>query len=136
MSKIQALRSDMLSETPTSPGIVRHLAFKGEGFLVARSRSNPGTVSGWHHHGEYDVYGYLVSGSARLESDRGEEIISLSPVISYMFLLIQSTAKSILPPRSQTSSSSSCAEQDLWLSTRIHHRVRHCLKARTTGMPP
>jgi len=80
MSDIQALPMNALKETPSSPGISRHLAFKGEDYLVVRARSEPGTTSGWHHHGDYDVYGYLVSGSARFESNDGKKsIISLSP---------------------------------------------------------
>lgn len=71
MSKIQALKADALSEAPSSPGITRHLAFKGEGNLVLRGRTTPGTISGWHHHGDHDVYGYLVSGTARFESGPG-----------------------------------------------------------------
>ena len=78
MSKIQALHADALSETPSSPGISRYLAFKGENYRVLRSRSDPGTVSGWHHHGEYDVYGYVAAGSARLEGkDGNNDVISL-----------------------------------------------------------
>jgi quercetin dioxygenase-like cupin family protein len=77
MSKLQALPADALPETPSSPGISRQLAFEGEGYLVLRSRSAPGTVSGWHSHGDHDVYGYLASGSARLEINNGEEAISL-----------------------------------------------------------
>jgi len=77
MSKLQAMPANALPETPTSPGISRQLAFEGEGFLVVRARSAPGTVSGWHHHGDHDVYGYLASGFARLESNNGEEGVSL-----------------------------------------------------------
>ena len=80
MSKIQSLSRNALDETPSSPGISRHLAFKGEDFLVVRARSEPGKTSGWHHHGEYDVYGYLVSGSARFETNgEKKDAISLSP---------------------------------------------------------
>jgi quercetin dioxygenase-like cupin family protein len=35
--------------------------------MVVRSRVDPGVVSGWHHHGDYGIYGYVVSGSARFE---------------------------------------------------------------------
>jgi uncharacterized RmlC-like cupin family protein len=78
MSKIHALRSDALSEAPSSPGITRHLAFKGDGNLVVRARTTPGAISGWHHHGDYDVYGYLASGSARFESGpAGQDAVSL-----------------------------------------------------------
>jgi quercetin dioxygenase-like cupin family protein len=71
MANIQALEKDALSEAPGSPGITRHLAFRGEGFVVVRSRVEPGVVSGWHHHGDYDVYGYIVSGSLRFENGPG-----------------------------------------------------------------
>ena len=71
MAEIQSLEKDTLSEAPGSPGITRHLAFRGEGFMVVRSRVEPGVVSGWHHHGEYDVYGYMVSGSVRFENGPG-----------------------------------------------------------------
>ncbi len=80
MVKIQALKKDGLSEAPGSPGITRHLAFQGEGFVVVRSRVEPGVVSGWHHHGDYDIYGYIVSGSARFESGPGgRDAISVGP---------------------------------------------------------
>ncbi|MGE5303280.1 MAG: cupin domain-containing protein [Alphaproteobacteria bacterium] len=78
MSKIQVLRSNALSEAPSSPSINRHLAFKDERNLVLRSRTTPGAISGWHHHGDYDVYGYLVSGSVRFESGpQGKDAVSL-----------------------------------------------------------
>ena len=80
MSRIQALPADSLSESASSPGITRHLAFKGEGYIVVRARTDPGAISGWHHHGDYDVYGYVSSGTARFESDLGEEdSISVGP---------------------------------------------------------
>jgi uncharacterized RmlC-like cupin family protein len=80
MSKIQALKREALSESSTSPGITRHLAFKDEGSKVLRSQTEPGTVSGWHHHGDYEVYGYVVSGSVRLENGSDKEnAISIGP---------------------------------------------------------
>lgn len=78
MSKIQALKRDALPEASASPGILRHLAFKGDSYLVLRARSDPGTVSGWHYHGDHDVYGYLVSGVARLEGESGKDAITLN----------------------------------------------------------
>lgn len=67
MSKIDALRGDALPQAAGTPGILRFLAFEGEGHVVIRSKADPGTVSAWHHHGDYEVYGYIVSGSERLE---------------------------------------------------------------------
>ncbi len=71
MTNIRALQKDTLPEAPGSPGITRHLAFREEDFLVVRSRVEPGVVSGWHHHGDYDVYGHLISGSIRFEHGPG-----------------------------------------------------------------
>jgi quercetin dioxygenase-like cupin family protein len=68
MSKIEVLTADALAKTPSTPGITRHVAFKGGNYMVIRSRTGPGTVSGWHHHGDHDVYGYVVSGTARFEN--------------------------------------------------------------------
>jgi len=63
-----------------SPGITRHLAFKDDKCMVLRARSEPGVISGWHTHGDYHVYGYLVSGTARLESGPDEvDAIFLQP---------------------------------------------------------
>lgn len=71
MSKIESLPRHALSAGPSSPGITRHLAFEGEGFRVLRARTEPGTVSGWHHHGDFHVRGYIVSGTVRFESGPG-----------------------------------------------------------------
>jgi quercetin dioxygenase-like cupin family protein len=80
MAKIQGVGKDALSEAPGSLGITRHMAFHGEGFLIVRSRVDPGIVSAWHHHGDYDVYGYMVSGDARFEGGPGgRDAISIGP---------------------------------------------------------
>jgi uncharacterized RmlC-like cupin family protein len=56
------------------------MAFQGEGFLVVRSRVDPGVLSGWHHHGDYDVYGYVVAGVARFEGGPGgRDAVSVGP---------------------------------------------------------
>jgi uncharacterized RmlC-like cupin family protein len=48
--------------------------------MVVRSRIEPGVVSGWLHHGDYDIYGYIVSGSARFENGPGgRDAISVGP---------------------------------------------------------
>ena len=71
MSTIQVLQKDALAEGASSPGITRNRAFEGKSVQVLRSRADPGTVSGWHNHGDHTVYGYVVSGTARLESGSG-----------------------------------------------------------------
>jgi quercetin dioxygenase-like cupin family protein len=68
MPKIEAQKKDALAKAPSTPGIQRELAFADGDHRVIRSRTEPGAVSGWHHHGEYDIFGYVVSGTARFES--------------------------------------------------------------------
>jgi len=41
MSKIQALQKDALTQGASSPGLTRHVAFKGDGVQVVRSRVEP-----------------------------------------------------------------------------------------------
>jgi len=79
MSKLEALPAEALSESSSTPGIKRHLAFKDEDHMVIRARTEPDMVSGWHHHGDHDVYGYVVSGVARFENAADEkEVITVS----------------------------------------------------------
>ncbi|MGD2058614.1 MAG: cupin domain-containing protein [Anaerolineales bacterium] len=73
MSAIEARYQEELDQAPASPGLRRFLAFDADGFRVVRSIGDPGTVSGWHHHGDYDVYGFMVSGKARFEKDGEDE---------------------------------------------------------------
>jgi uncharacterized RmlC-like cupin family protein len=48
--------------------------------LIVRACTEPGVRSGWHHHGDYDVYGYLVSGVVRFEEGPGEaDAVSVGP---------------------------------------------------------
>jgi quercetin dioxygenase-like cupin family protein len=80
MSKIQALRKEELPEAPSTPGIKRFLAFEGDGYLIIRSRAEPGAISAWHHHGDYEVHGFIISGSERLEfGAMGKESILVGP---------------------------------------------------------
>jgi quercetin dioxygenase-like cupin family protein len=80
MAKIRAVQRDALTEGQASPGIARDLAFKTDEAQVIRSRVHPGTVSGWHNHANHTVYGYVVSGTARLDSGPGgRDAVSIGP---------------------------------------------------------
>ena len=67
MATVATIQKDALIIGPSTPGIKRDFAFKGEGLLVLRSTTEPGIVSGWHRHGDYRVYGYMAKGSMLLE---------------------------------------------------------------------
>lgn len=80
MSKITALRHNDLSEAPATPGIRRFLAFEGDGFLIVHSHAEPGAISAWHHHGDHEVYGFIISGSERFEfGAAGREAVLVGP---------------------------------------------------------
>ena len=80
MGHIRCLAKDALAEAPGSPGIIRHLAVRGDEFSIVRSRVDAGVRSGWHHHGDYDVYGYLVSGAIQFEAGPGgRDAVSVGP---------------------------------------------------------
>jgi len=51
----------------STEGIVRKKAFESETTIVSQSQVAPGVVSGWHHHGTRQLYGFIVLGRLQLE---------------------------------------------------------------------
>ena len=54
-----------------TPGMVREQAFVSEDTWSGVVFTDPGMISGWHHHGEHDTYFYVASGRAVLEFGPG-----------------------------------------------------------------
>lgn len=54
-----------------TPGMVREQALATEGLWAGLVRTEPGMISGWHHHGDHDTSIYVVSGSLRMECGPG-----------------------------------------------------------------
>lgn len=80
MAEIQVVRRGAYADTDQTPGMVREQAFAREGVWTGVVRAAPGTVSGWHHHGEHDTYVYVVAGKLRLESGPGgRDVVELGP---------------------------------------------------------
>ena len=66
--------------TPPTPGMVREAAFPDEGRWTGFVRTDPGMVSGWHHHDGWDTYAYVVTGRLRLEfGPDGAESVEAGP---------------------------------------------------------
>src|SRR3989442_12839643 len=79
MSRIEVVRGSELGAGDSTKGIVRKKAFESENAIVSQSQVAPGVVSGWHHHGTRQLYGFIVSGRLQLEYFlRGQEIADLS----------------------------------------------------------
>ena len=51
--------------------MLRETAFEIDGSTLMRARAEARAASGWHHHGERDVLGYVVRGRARFEFGPG-----------------------------------------------------------------
>jgi uncharacterized RmlC-like cupin family protein len=80
MERIEVVRGHELKKADSTQGIVRSKAFEATGVLYAQSRIAGGVVSGWHHHGERDLYGFLASGRLRLQYGEGEkDAVELAP---------------------------------------------------------
>ena len=76
--RIVALARDGLTAAPGYPGITRELAFESDRALQIRVRGDGLAATGWHHHGEREVFGYLVKGRARFEfGPNGSESVEL-----------------------------------------------------------
>ena len=67
MPEIDVVRGTDLKKGEATPGISREKAFESSRVLVSRTRLDRGAVSGWHHHGTHELYGFMVSGRIRLE---------------------------------------------------------------------
>lgn len=71
MAAIEVVTPDNLEIGDQTPGIVRKVAFKTDNNIMVQAHVDGGTTSGWHHHGDRDVYGYLVKGAAAFEYGSG-----------------------------------------------------------------
>src|SRR2546421_4376117 len=67
MPRIDVVHGTDLKKGESTPGIFREKAFQSSNVLMSRTRLERGAVSGWHHHGTHELYGFLVSGQLRLE---------------------------------------------------------------------
>lgn len=71
MPDIDVVREADLRPGDPTAGIARARAFDTGNVLVGQTRVAPGTVSGWHHHGNRTLFGYLLSGRLRFDFGRG-----------------------------------------------------------------
>src|SRR4051794_36540778 len=69
--RIVALPRDGLTAAPGYPGVTRELAFQSDRACQVRARGDGLAATGWHHHGDREVFGYLVKGRARFEFGPG-----------------------------------------------------------------
>jgi uncharacterized RmlC-like cupin family protein len=69
--RISAVSPHDLTPAAPTPGVLREIAFDTSRATLMRARAEGGAASGWHHHGDRDVLGYVVRGRARFEFGPG-----------------------------------------------------------------
>ena len=55
------------TNTTQTSGMQREELIKSENSWVGYVKTDPKFTSGWHHHGDYDTYVYVISGEFKLE---------------------------------------------------------------------
>lgn len=71
MRRVSAVAPGDLTMGDSTPGIAREIAFDTDRALHIRARVEGRVASGWHHHGDREVLGYVVRGQARFEFGPG-----------------------------------------------------------------
>lgn len=80
MERIEVVTARTLESGGVTRGVRRQKAFDTGYVVFSKSTIEAGTVSGWHHHGARQLYGYLVSGRLKLEYGlTGEMVVDLHP---------------------------------------------------------
>ncbi len=67
MSTIYRITPEEREEGQPTPGMVREQAVWTDRMWSGFVRTEPGMVSGWHHHGEHESTIYVLTGSLRME---------------------------------------------------------------------
>jgi uncharacterized RmlC-like cupin family protein len=71
---------DQRTEAAGTPGMVREEAVATGGMWAGVARTDPGMVSGLHHHGEYESAIYVESGALRMEfGPGGTDVLDAGP---------------------------------------------------------
>ncbi|MCH0563573.1 cupin domain-containing protein [Streptomyces sp. MUM 2J] len=78
--RVTVVAADERRPGPGTPGMERQEAFATDGMWSGLVRTEPGTVSGWHHHGAYETVVYLLSGAIRVDfGPDGAESVTARP---------------------------------------------------------
>ena len=76
---VHAAEREVATADATS-GVVREQAVAGDGVWAGLVRTAPGRSSGWHHHGDYNTYFYVVAGKVRMEfGPGGTHVVEAGP---------------------------------------------------------
>ena len=64
----------------STPGMTREEAFTTDAIWAGTVKTEPGMVSGWHHHGDHETAIYVLSGRFVMESGPdGSQVLEAQP---------------------------------------------------------
>jgi uncharacterized RmlC-like cupin family protein len=80
MDGVHRVRPDERTEGAPTPGMTREQALVGDGLWAGIAHTEPGMISAWHHHGDYESSIYVLTGVFRMEfGAQGEDVIDAGP---------------------------------------------------------
>lgn len=78
--RVRLIRPEDRTEGQPTPGMHRERAADTDRSWAGYVTTEPGMVSGWHHHGDYESHIYVLSGALRMESGPGgHEVVEAQP---------------------------------------------------------
>jgi uncharacterized RmlC-like cupin family protein len=86
VSEVRVIRPADRTDTTQTVGMVREEAVTGEGFWSGIATAEPGSFSGWHHHGDHDSVVYIVEGTFKLEFGPGGRDTAEAQAGDFMFI--------------------------------------------------
>ncbi len=77
---IRVVPADALIDSDPTEGMHRKVAIDVPGLWSGLVHTEPGSTSGWHHHGEHETSLYVVAGAMRLEfGPGGRSVVDAGP---------------------------------------------------------
>jgi uncharacterized RmlC-like cupin family protein len=83
---VRVVRAGERTPAEPTPGLSREEALVGPGFWSGLAEAEPGSVSGWHHHGDYDTLVYVIAGALRVEAGPGGADVSEAGPDDFMLI--------------------------------------------------
>jgi uncharacterized RmlC-like cupin family protein len=79
-TRVRRIAADERVGGPPTPGMERFTAVTSDRLWAGSARTEPGMVSGWHHHGDHESAIYVLSGVLRMEfGPGGSEMFDAGP---------------------------------------------------------
>lgn len=69
--------SERAAPDVVTSGMEREEAYSAGGVWIGTVRTQPGVATGWHHHGDYESWIYVLSGLARMEFGSGGRQVAI-----------------------------------------------------------